>query len=149
MTQKSRAEFEQMMKETREKAVAKRQRAEELSAEYPDGVIVLRKDQPETVHRPWVGAIIHPSPKDTGRYQVSIFDDDGFSMDYSEASYRDAIYQAITEGYRAVDMDLLDRVGETPRFMAGCLWSMLPDNEKWSANITEITAQIEAGTYRR
>lgn len=95
------------------------------------GAIVLRKDDPGNASRPWVGAIIHPSPRTEGRFQVSIFDLDGFVYDYSEPTYERAIYQAYTEGFRTVDMDLLEREGEKPRFMAGCVWSMLPDAEKW------------------
>lgn len=124
----------------KERAKRRHEQAQELATQYPE-TIILRKDQPDNEARPWVGAIIHPSSRASGRWQISTFDLDGFAYDYSEASYEQAIYQCLTEGFRDVDMGLLDQYGETPRFMAGVLWSMLPDDKKWVMKPSEMIAQ--------
>ena len=116
--------------------------AEQLASSYPD-VIILRKDQPENEYRTWYASVVHPSSRTKGRWQVSVFDDDGFCYDHSEKSYVDAIYSALQTGCVNVDMDLLERVGETPRFMAGVIWSQLPDDQKWSTRVADIREKLE------
>jgi hypothetical protein len=128
--------------EIRKRQQEKKELALSLSCLYSDA-IVLRKEQPGNESRPWVGAIIHPSSRTLGRWQISIFDLDGFAYDYSEKTYQDAIYQALTEGFRTVEMDLLDNIGETARFMAGVIWSQLPDDKKWTTRISDIRERLE------
>jgi hypothetical protein len=106
----------------------KKRVAAELAAQYQE-VIILRRDSQEQ------GVVIAPSTRTPGWYQVTTFDSRGFFSDYSKSTYTEAIYCAYTEGFRTVDMDMLERIGETPEFMAGCIWSMLPDEKKWAATV--------------
>jgi hypothetical protein len=131
--------------EIRRKIAARHEWSKTLSNIYPRG-IVLRNDNPNNDTRPWTGAAIAPSTWKAGRWQVTIFDQDGFAYDYSEATYADAIFQALNEGYRQPDMELLDTVGGTTRFMAGVIWSMLPEDKKWSTRLADVRAELEAVT---
>lgn len=108
--------------------------ASQLSEQYPS-VIVLMKRNPG---RPNHGCIIHPSTRYPDRYQVSTFDNDGFAYDYSESSYRAAITQALLEGFRTVDMEILDTLCLTPRFMCGVLWSMQSEEHKWNSHPSDF-----------
>jgi len=130
------------IKAIREKTALRKIKSAELAARYP-GAIVLRKDNQDNEARPWMGAIIHPSSRTAGRWQVSLFDLDGFAYDYSEPTYEQAIDQALMEGYTEIDMELLDRVGETARFMGGVIWSMLPDDKKWTTRLVDVVADLE------
>jgi hypothetical protein len=114
--------------------------AAELATQHP-GAIVLRSI-PRNDTRPWLGAAIHPSSRTAGRWQVSCFDADGFAYDYSEPTYQAAIYSALQAGYDTVDMGLLDSVISTAQFMAGVVWSMLPDDKKWTTRIADIRAEL-------
>lgn len=133
------------IREILQRQAARRRLAEQWAQEYA-GCIVLRHDDSSNSARPWSGAVIHPSTRNPGRWQVTIFDADGFAYDYSEPTQSDAIFEAMRSGHDTIDMGLLDRVGETPRFMAGVLWSQLPDSVKWRSSPREIQRELESKT---
>lgn len=110
----------------------------------PGMPLVLRKDQPEIDKRPWVGAVIAPSTKTPGRWQVTFFDSAGFSSDFSETSQTAAVWEVYRDGFRAPDPTLLDEVASTPQFQAGNEWTMLPDEKRMTTRIVDIQAKIEA-----
>jgi hypothetical protein len=130
------------IRDVQRKIAQRNKRAESLAAEYP-GAICLRKDQPDIDGRPWIGAAVHRSARTAGRWQVSFFDLDGFSYDFSESTYTAAIDEALKVCCEIVDMGLLDSVVMTPRFMGGVIWSLLPDDKKWKTRLADVRASLE------
>jgi hypothetical protein len=132
------------IRDIRRKIAERKYRAEALAAAYP-GAICLRCDQPGNDDRPWIGAAVHRSARTAGRWQVSFFDLDGFSYDFSESTYTAAIDEALKVCCEIVDMGLLDSVVMTPRFMGGVIWSLLSDDKKWTTRLADVRAGLEIG----
>lgn len=115
---------------------------EKYGEDYP---IVLIKDQPEVERRPWYGVIIAPSSKESGEWQATTFDQQGFSGDFSEKSKGAVYWEVFNQGMRRPDPELLESVSKTDLFQAGNKWSMLPDKEKWETSIQEVLKGMTAG----
>jgi len=67
----------------------------------------------------WHGAIVFPSSKKKGYWQLSYFDKDGFSGDTQYKTENEAIGEAIEEGYKSFKPGLLDKVSAKPEFIEG------------------------------
>ncbi len=89
--------------------------AEGLARELPDGV-VLGKLHGTGMRQ---GAMISREPDNSGKWRVSWFDERGFSGDGRRDSYQAAILEALTEGYRDTNRQLLDELGQLESFHAG------------------------------
>jgi hypothetical protein len=66
------------------------------------------------------GAIIHPSTKKLGEWQVSWWDTRGFSGDATRKTKDEAVKVAVEEGYYFVDMDgVFKKISSSPEFLDG------------------------------
>jgi len=139
-------EAKKFVEQTLQRTAAKRARAAQLAAEYPDAICLV-KEQPHVTGRPWYGCAVHRSARNTGKWQVSFFDSDGFAYDFSEPTYEAAIYEALKE-CTTVDMTRLDRAIQEPDFMAGVIWSMLPDDKKWTTRLADVREEERARRCR-
>lgn len=89
----------------------------EHNAKYGEATpLVLVKQQPEVAKRPWYGAVIHPSTKG-GAFQVTHFDLDGFSSDFSVKSIREGVDELVPQGFRLSDPNVLEDIVSTDRFV--------------------------------
>lgn len=73
--------------------------------------------------RRWLGVVIHPSPEEPGKLQVSHFDRNGFSWHHTAASWGDALRETITYygEWELRDPAAFDELAHTPAFVQGCL----------------------------
>jgi len=65
------------------------------------------------------GAVIFPSPSQQGKFQISYFDRGGFSGHTLQGSVESAIKDAMRDGYRLTDRDLVSEYGRTTEFAEG------------------------------
>jgi len=68
------------------------------------------------------GAIVHPSSKLPGQWQVSFWDDRGFFGDTTRKTKHDAIRLAFDDGYRHLDHDgVFKEISLTEKFINGII----------------------------
>jgi len=65
------------------------------------------------------GVLIHPSTKRPGRWQVTYWDEDGFSGDTNYATKQEAIGEAYKEGFQVPAPKQFGEISATDRFMEG------------------------------
>lgn len=114
------SEIEEMLSNIKQKRIERDVLVDAIISEhnskYGESIpIVLIKQQPEVSRRPWYGAVIHPSTKGR-KFQVTHFDLDGFSSDYSVESIRDGISELVIQGFKLSNPKLLDDISSSERF---------------------------------
>lgn len=68
------------------------------------------------------GAIIHPSSKTVGSWQVSWWDARGFSGDTTRKTKEDAVKAAIDDGYMVIDQDkIFEKISMSASFLDGVM----------------------------
>jgi hypothetical protein len=82
-------------------------------SDSPTGQYVMPGDERQR------GAVIAPSSKERGKWQVTYFDSDGFSRDQTFGSKRDAIADIRRDGFRPTESDVLGPLGKTDKFRVG------------------------------
>jgi hypothetical protein len=97
---------------------------EHVATYGPDWPIVLRCDQPEVTARPWRGAVIHPSNRHPGKWQVTCFDADGFSSDYTVKDLADGVNEQMTTEWYVADPAWFEELAASPRFVRGCRYTL-------------------------
>lgn len=76
------------------------------------------------------GAIIHPSTKRPGEWQVSWWDTRGFSGDTTRKTKDEAVKVAIEDGYYFVDMDgVFKNISSSQKFLDG-VWGFENNRKK-------------------
>lgn len=76
------------------------------------------------------GAIIHPSTKKLGEWQVSWWDTYGFSGDTTRKTKDEAVKVAIEDGYYFVDMDgVFKNISSSQKFLDG-VWGFENNRKK-------------------
>lgn len=69
-----------------------------------------------------MGAVIHPSSKRSGEWQVSFWDERGFSGDTTRKTKLDAIKVAIDDGYLVIDTEKkFQEISTSEKFINGII----------------------------
>jgi hypothetical protein len=101
--------FEDMQREYRERQA----KADSIAAEN-DGPVVL-----QSKHRADMGALIHPSADEPGKWQYTFFDRDGFSGHTVRDTKQEAVRLAMQEGFGDTNRNMLREFSGTDRWNAG------------------------------
>ena len=91
---------------------ARKEMAWEIAVKSGDKPVVLVNDAGDR------GALIHPSTKYPGKYQVTWWDTKGFSGDTCLDTLEAAVLHAIVDGYKNVNQELFRRISRTRKFVA-------------------------------
>jgi hypothetical protein len=92
------------------------------------------------------GVIIHKSTKKPGQYQLTTWDEQGFSGDTHHQTKTEAIQAALSQGYNNVDPESFKRISKTDGFQAGN--EAAEETRKWNQEhykkYNENKAKIES-----
>lgn len=110
-------DVEKMFERSEQRIETRKRLAEAVDAE--SGAVVLAQTRNDGRK---MGALVSPSPSESGQWRVSFFDDKGFSGDTERASKREAVLLALEEGYRDTDRGLLTTLAATQEFKDGNAW---------------------------
>ncbi len=81
-------------------------------------MVLVTSDHDETDDQ-WEAVVVTPSAKQSGYWQISYFGAHGFTGDSQCPSTLIALRRAMSDGFVAINPDLLKRVSQTPAFLAG------------------------------
>lgn len=107
-------------------------------------LVLVKRDHDETDDQ-WEAVIISPSAKQTGYWQVSYFGAHGFTGDCQCPSSLIALRRAMSDGFVAINPDLLKRVSKTPAFQAGDTSSQ---HERTHSDPNPVRRQDEWSVWR-
>ncbi len=103
--------------------------AERLAASTPDVLVLCRKRADGVVQ----GVMVSPSPDSPGRWRVTWFDEGGFFGDGTRNTKLDCVNEAMREGFKDTNRELLRQYMKLDSFHAGN--AMTEEIAKWNAGI--------------
>lgn len=103
---------------------------------YPRGPVVLGKPGQN------IGVIIAPSTKEPGKFQVTRWDDRGFSGDTQSKTEIEAVKESYLDGYRAPALQRFETISKTGRFHEGLSQVEQMQREHWK-RMTGIDKKTE------